>query len=190
MRPNLSKPARRLRSLPLTLLNTILAASLGWMVGGADGAVLGGKAALAILMMSGAGAWAWRHRLRLLPFVRVLFAPIGLLAVPLLGAFGIVLIGGAILKACIPAWPGNVLRSLTGRIAAAPAATIAWLGSFLRPDRLPFTLAGFLLLIVLGTVTIGIEVALYCALAAVPLLILGLAWLAIASSAEPDDGSA
>jgi hypothetical protein len=99
----------------------------------------------------------------------------------------------------------SVLLLIGGRVSAhinRPAipgalsvlATLrAWrrllLGLFTSVN-LPMTAVNILLLVVLGCVGIGIEVAFYAALAAVPVMIVALVMVAIEASREPDDGPA
>lgn len=63
----------------------------------------------------------------------------------------------------------------------------AFLRSFVRPDVLPLTVANLLMILVIACVLVGIQVAFYVALAAVPVMILTLVMVAIDFSAEPED---
>ena len=76
-------------------------------------------------------------------------------------------------------------------ITIAPCAALGRLRRLLvglfAPDVLPLTAVNALLLLVLATVMIGIEVAFYAALAAVPILVVTLAMVAIDASRDPEE---
>ncbi len=74
-----------------------------------------------------------------------------------------------------------------GRGRGVARATGAFLRSFARPDVLPLTVANLLMILVIACVLVGIQVAFYVALAAVPVMILTLVMVAIDFSAEPED---
>lgn len=64
------------------------------------------------------------------------------------------------------------------------------LAGLFSAENLPMTAVNALLLLLLGCIAIGIKVAFYAALAAVPVLICTLMMVAVESSREPQDGPA
>lgn len=181
------------RPLPF-LLNMALAGALGFFLAGWPGALAGAGALLVLLAgfslapqiaqarqgVEQAGRAAW---MMLRPLVGlILFPPVAVLTL----ALGLLLMVSERVSGRIkwPAVPGSLS-------VLAPLRT--WrrllLGLFTAAN-LPMTAVNVLLLVVLGCLAIGIEVAFYAALAAVPIMIVALVMVAIESSREPDDGPA
>ncbi|WAC26998.1 hypothetical protein [Ancylobacter sp. SL191] len=181
------------RPLPF-LLNVLLAGALGFYLGGWMAALAGAGALLALLggfFLAPQIGQARRALERLGGSVWVMLRPlVGLVLFPPVAAITLVLsvlllIGG---------WGGAHINrpSIPGSLSVL-ATLHAWrrllLGLF-TSDNLPMTAVNILLLVVLGCVGIGIEVAFYAALAAVPVMIVALVMVAIEASREPDDGPA
>lgn len=181
------------RPLPF-LLNMLLASALGFYLGGWQGALAGAGALLLVLggfFLAPQIAWARRgveragHAAWLLlrPLVGLALLPLVMLAALIVGLF--LMLGervGHLVRRPMPTGqisPVKLLRE--GR---------ALLAGLLAPMNLPMTAVNALLLVVLGCVAIGIQVAFYAALAAVPVMIVTLVMVAIESSREPDDGPA
>lgn len=171
------------------LFNLVLAITAGFLAGG----VIGSVAAALILSVFGGLFLVWRRRDRI--------------TIP----GGNLIIGGArtgagllLRLAAIPlALIGSLLMTVTALVLAllapvsAPLRLLAGLGSV--PGRLgrffislfderalPWTLGNTALLLVIGVLVLGIDVAFYAALIAVPLLLLALAMLAITGGEDPD----
>lgn len=181
------------RALPF-LLNVALAAGLGGFLGGWAGA-LAGAGALFLLLAAFFLAPAivrLRHALgRVGAAIWTLLRPLfGLLLLP---PVALIALGASLL---ILAWERTVGR-LSGPAVPAALAPLRLLGrvrdllfGLLKPENLPMTSINVLLLLVLGCVAIGIQVAFYAALAAVPVMICTLMMVAVESSREPEDGPA
>jgi hypothetical protein len=181
------------RPLPF-LLNVLLAGALGFYLGGWIAALAGAGALLALLggfFLAPLIGRGWRALERLGRLVWVMLRPlVGLVLFPPVAAVTLVLsvlllIGGRVgARINRPALPGSL---------SVLAILRTWrrllLGLFTSVN-LPMTAVNILLLIVLGCVGIGIEVAFYAALAAVPVMIVALVMVAIEASREPDDGPA
>lgn len=193
--PHVRQPAsvEMPRALPF-LLNVLLAGALGFYLGGWMAALAGAGALLVVLggfLLAPQIGQARRALERLGRAVWILLRPlVGLALFPPVAAVTLVLsvlllIAGRVgARITPPAVPGSlsVLATLRG-----------WrrllLGLF-TSGNLPMTAVNLLLLVVLGCVGIGIEVAFYAALAAVPVMIVALVMIAIEASREPEDGPA
>lgn len=193
--PHVRQPAsvEMPRALPF-LLNVLLAGALGFYLGGWMAALTGAGALLVVLggFLLAPQIGQARHALeRLGRAVWILLRPlVGLVLFPPVAAVTLVLsvlllIGGRVgAHITRPAVPGSLSLLATLR---------GWrrllLGLFTSVN-LPMTAVNLLLLVVLGCVGIGIEVAFYAALAAVPVMIVALVMVAIEASREPEDGPA
>lgn len=192
-RPDASRPVAASRHMPSAarpnplpfLLTLLLAAALGASLGGvAAAAAMAGAVALFLMAplmaapLARAAGLAW---MGLRPLV-------GLVLLPPVAIFTLAL------SVLLLAWDRTAGRF--DRLAlSSPIAPLALLRTLRRlltglfaAENLPLTAVNALLLVVLGCVGIGIEVAFYAALAAVPVLIIALVMLAIESSREPQDG--
>ncbi|WGD28836.1 hypothetical protein AncyloWKF20_13660 [Ancylobacter sp. WKF20] len=181
------------RPLPF-LLNVLLAGALGYHLGGWMAALAGAGALLVVLggfLLAPQIGQARRALERVGRSVWVMLRPlVGLVLFPPVAAITLVLsvlllVGGRVgARINRPAVPGSL---------SALATLRAWrhllLGLFTSVN-LPMTAVNILLLVVLGCVGIGIEVAFYAALAAVPVMIVALVMVAIEASREPEDGPA
>jgi len=172
------------------LLNSALAAGLGLFVDGWIGAAL----ALALLAAVFGLFWLVRwsrsngaaiaaSRQSLLEFLRpilgaLLLPLVFLVTVPAVAVHSAWLRVERFLKPSDIKLGTPLLRSVR-RFASFTA-------SGFTPSNLPGTTLNLLLVLVLGCVLIGIEVAFYAALAAVPIMLVTLLMVAVESSREPD----
>ncbi|WP_425105904.1 hypothetical protein [Ancylobacter sp.] len=198
------RPAPMPHAVPF-LLNMALAAALGGFLGGGAGALAGAVllALLAAFVLAPALArhvarQLARHMPPLSARLARAAAPLGAVLRPLLGLVllppaALVTIGASLLLLVWQRTLGrlnppqlSVIAALQRRIDALRKL----LGGLLAADNLPMTAVNALLLLVLGCVLGGIQVAFYVALAAVPVLICALMMLAVESSREPEDGPA
>ncbi len=173
------------------LLNALLAGIMGFYVSGWIGV------GIAITLLSGVFAIFWLAgylrrkrdnlvRLRVLIW-RIVRPLVGILALPLvlLLAIPAVLVSWLLTK--LEALPRAPALSLTEPLADAGRRTLLFFSGFFRPSNLPGTAANLLLLLILLCVAVGIEVAFYVALAAVPIMLLTFAMVAVEFSREPDE---
>ena len=181
------------RALPF-LLNLLLATALGAYLGGWPAALAGAGAMSALL-----GGFFLAPRIvrarqalgRVGGHVWALLRPLaGLVLLPPVAA--LTLAAGLLLL---------VWHRTLGRIerpslapARAPVALLRrirdLLAGLFSAENMPMTAVNALLLLLLGCIAIGIQVAFYAALAAVPVLICTLMMVAVESSREPQDGPA
>lgn len=191
------RPAPMPRAVPF-LLNMALAAALGGFLGGAAGALAGAGVLLALLAAFVLGPALARRVAPLSARLARAAAPLGAVLRPLLGLVllppaALVTIGACLL---LLAWQRTLGRLNPPQLSVIAAlqrridALRKLLGGLLAADNLPMTAVNALLLLVLGCVLGGIQVAFYVALAAVPVLICALMMLAVESSREPEDGPA
>lgn len=195
------RPAPMPRAVPF-LLNMALAAALGGFLGGGAGALAGAGGLLALLAAFVLAPTLARHVARHVPPLSARLAraaaPLGAVLRPLLGLVllppaALVTIGACLL---LLAWQRTLGRLNPPQLSVIAAlqrridALRKLLGGLLAADNLPMTAVNALLLLVLGCVLGGIQVAFYVALAAVPVLICALMMLAVESSREPEDGPA
>ncbi|MFA5120473.1 hypothetical protein [Zavarzinia sp.] len=177
--------------IPFALVNAVLAAVAGFMAAGLPGAAIGVALWLAVLVAWRAAASpALRHAtvgavalglgagLRLLGLLMAV--PIALLGL----AVGSVLLLRDRALGVLPVAPPSL--GLKSRVRHAGG----FLAGFVAAETLPYTLANVLAMVVIGCVAIGMQVALYAALAAVPVVLVVLMMLAVDSSAEPGDDHA
>lgn len=179
------------RALPF-MLNVLLAGALGAYLGGWLGALAGAGVLFALLggfflapriararpLLLRAGARLWR-----------VFRPlVGLVLLPPAASLAIAA------SLLILAWD-RTLGRLNAPVVPVSRASLRLLGrvrallfGLVAPENLPMTAVNALLLLVLGCVGIGIQVAFYAALAAVPVLICTLMMVAVESSREPGAG--
>lgn len=191
------RPAPMPRAVPF-LLNMALAAALGGFLAGGAGALAGAGVLLALLAAFALAPALARQLARLSARLARAAAPLGAVLRPLLGLVllppaALVTIGASLLLL--------VWQRTLGRLNPPHLTVIAglrrrigtlWtlLGGLLAAGNLPMTAVNALLLLVLGCVLGGLQVAFYVALAAVPVLICALMMLAVESSREPEDGPA
>lgn len=191
------RPAPMPRAVPF-LLNMALAAALGGFLGGAAGALAGAGVLLALLAAFMLGPALARQVVPLSARLARATAPLGAALRPLLGLMllppaALVTIGASLL---LLAWQRTLGRLNPPQLPVIAAlqrgidALRELLGGLLAAGNLPMTAVNALLLLVLGCVLGGIQVAFYVALAAVPVLICALMMLAVESSREPEDGPA
>lgn len=185
------------RAVPF-LLNMALAAALGGFLGGWAGALAGAGVLLALLAAFALAPALARQVPPLSARLARVAAPVGAVLRPLLGLVllppaALVTIGASLLLL--------VWQRTLGRLNPPQLPVIAALQrggdtvrelllGLLAADNLPMTAVNALLLLVLGCVLGGIQVAFYVALAAVPVMICALMMLAVESSREPEDGPA
>ena len=171
------------------LFNLVLAAAAGFLAGGIIGSVV---AALILSVFAGLFL-AWRHRGRVtIPGGNLIIGGVrtgaGLLLrlvvvpVALLGSM-LMMVTALVLALLAPL--AGPLRLLAG-LAPVPGRLGRFLISLFDQTVLPWTLGNTALLLVIGVLVLGIDVAFYAALIAVPLLILALAMLAITGGEDPD----
>ncbi|MDQ0346586.1 hypothetical protein [Ancylobacter vacuolatus] len=186
-----SRPVEMPRALPF-LLNVLLASALGGSLAGLAGALAGAGTMFALLGFFFLAPRIARARLALLRAGSSLWA----LLRPLVG---LVLLPPAALLAITAslllfAWERTLGRLKLSGFPAPPSprrrliALRDLLLGLMAAENLPMTAVNALLLLVLGCIAIGIQVAFYAALAAVPVLICVLMMLAVDSSREPEDG--
>jgi len=165
------------------ILNLVMAAALGWTLGGWRGAAL---ALLIVAVVIGAPAVLHRAgpRPRKLGRAVLLTVSLPLAGIAMVIALGVLWIVKAI-GARLPMPRDNrpifipLLAHLTAiRFGLRP------IGSLVKPEVLPWSLANVVLLLVLACAVEGVTVALYVALLAVPVMLLGLVMLAL-ESGEP-----
>lgn len=173
------------------VINLLLAAIVGYLLGGVVGAGVG---AMLMLVLNALVALV-RQQL-----ARAATRPVGgrsvgrevgnlllkALAIPF-GLFGAAVTTGAAVAMFVLSPVTGPLGCVGREIAATPGRIVRFIANLFSPNLLPWTLGNALLLIVIGVVTVGIDVAFYVALTAVPLLILVLAKLAITGGEEPDE---
>lgn len=171
------------------IINLALALAVGFLAGG-----LIGSAAAALVLCAFAGLFlAWRHQDRMnVPTMQRLYAFVRqgmglflrLVGIPfgLIGA--LLLIGVAFVQALLA--PLAAPLRLLACIASVPGRLRRFAVSLFQERALPWTLGNITLLLVIGVLALGIDVAFYVALIAVPLLLLALAMLAITGGEDPD----
>lgn len=188
------RPAPMPRAVPF-LLNTALAAALGGFLVGGAGALAGAGVLLALLAAFVLAPALARRVVPLSVRLARAAAPLGAVLRPLLGLVllppaALVTIGASLL---LLAWQRTLGRlnppqpPVIAALQRRVGAFLDLLGGLLAADNLPMTAVNALLLLVLGCVLGGIQVAFYVALAAVPVLICALMMLAVESSREPED---
>lgn len=191
------RPAPMPRAVPF-LLNMALAAALGGFLGGWAGALAGAGVLLALLAAFVLAPKLVRYVPPLSARLARATAPLRAVLRPLLGLMllppaALVTIGASLL---LLAWQRTLGRLNPPQLPVIAAlqrgidALRGLLGGLLAAGNLPMTAVNALLLLVLGCVLGGIQVAFYVALAAVPVLICALMMLAVESSREPEDGPA
>lgn len=186
-------PDRERDTLPAAvpfLLNSTLAAGLGLFVGGWTGAALAVALLAAAFGLFWLAGWSRRNGAAIAALkqaIRALLRPaVGLALLPLtvLMTIPVVAFHSAWLRI------GHLLT--TPRIAPARRAfgclrrLASFLASGFTPHNLPGTALNLLLVLILGCVVIGIEVAFYAALAAVPIMLVTVMMVSIESSREPE----
>lgn len=177
--------------IPFAQINILLAALVGFGLYGLVGAALAVLGwLLAGLALKAAGTASLQQAaLGLARFGLTLARRvIGLLAFPFLLALGLVAgfasLGRQHVDGYLPTLPA------VSRLADRRAALRRFFRSWLEPRSIALTLANLLVLIAIGCITIGMEVALFVALGAVPVILLVLMMLAVDSSSEPEDDMA
>ncbi len=172
------------------LLNLVLASVLGAGIGGWPGAALGGAAWVAAYLFIWLMRWLRQNvatcRAVLDRGIALIRPPLALLALPFVIVLAAVAMAVAgVWEAARPSWRLHA-PSLSAAAARARRLLRRILDEFFSPARLPTTAVNALLLLTLASVAVGIDVAFYVALAAVPLILLTLVMVAIDSSREPD----
>ncbi len=173
------------------LVNAVLAAVAGFMAAGLHGAAVGVALWFVVLVawratassalrhgIASAATFGFGAVLRLLGLVMAV--PIALLGL----GVGFVLLLRDRATDVLPPAPASLGVTSWMRRAAR------FLSGFVAAETLPYTLANLLALIVIGCVAIGMQVALYAALGAVPVMLVVLMMVAVDSSAEPEDDHA
>lgn len=174
--------------IPFAQINVLLAALVGFGLYGAVGAALAVLGwLLAVLALKAAGTASLRQAALGLARLGLIVAKraVGLIAFPFLLALGLIAglasLGRQRVDGYLPALP------VVGGLGKQRAAFGRFLRSWREPRSLALTLANFLALIAIGCIAIGMEVALFVALGAVPVILLVLMMLAVDSSSEPED---
>lgn len=188
-----ARPVALPRALPF-LLNVLLASALGGSLAGLAGALAGAGTLFALLGFFFLAPGIARARLVLMRAASRLWALLRpLVGLVLLPPAALVAITASLL---LFAWDRTLGRLKPSGLPATPSPRRALIAlrdlllGLLAAENLPMTAVNALLLLVLGCVAIGIQVAFYAALAAVPVLICALMMLAVESSREPEDGPA
>lgn len=172
------------------LLNLVLASVLGAGIAAWPGAAVGGAALIAAYMFIWLMRWL-RENVATCRTVRdrgiaLIRPPAALVALPFVIVLAAVaMVVSAVWEAVRPSWRLHA-PSLSAATSRLRDLLRRILGEFFSPARLPTTAVNALLLLTLASVVIGIDVAFYAALAAVPLITLTLVMVAIDSSREPD----
>jgi len=180
------------RSGALFLFNTGMALFIGAAIDGLEGALMGivvWSALIALQFLSRRLHSDLILLSRLQSLVRVTFYTTGaIICLPF------ILLGGLIVAFVFYTNIWGVIGArkpdfdLRARTIAVANSFFRFAVSFVRPPALPLTIVNLLMLIVIGSVMIGIQVAFYVALSAVPVMLVTLVMVAIESSAEPEDG--
>lgn len=186
-------PDRERDTLPAAvpfLLNSTLAAGLGLFVGGWTGAALAFALLASVFGLFWLAGWSRRNGAAIAALRQAVLAlvrpAVGLVLFPLAVLVTIPVV------AIHSAWLRIEHLLTTPRIAPARRAfgavrrLAAFLASGFAPRNLPGTAVNLLLVLILGCVVIGIEIAFYAALAAVPIMLVTVMIVAIDSSREPD----
>lgn len=187
-------PADRQVALPAPvpfLLNAILAGALGWIIAGWQGFAFGVVLLVAFLAVvwSVGRLHANRSLLqRLSAFAMKLLSPfVGLLLLPPTVLFALTVM------IALWVWERSLGRltmpaiSVTRPLAGSLRKVSSFMRGFFTPSELPRTAVNFLLVLILGTVAAGIQVAFYAALVAVPIVVCALLMVAVESSREPEE---
>lgn len=179
-----------LPSLQPFLMNMALASALGAMMAGWLGTLLGGALLMVVFAFIWLVSFLRSRRMKLKRIAELLWRLtrplIGIMILPAVVILTAIVVGIAYL------WQlGERFIRMPSVSVIAPITTVARRGrrfllGFFAPRNLPGTALNFLLLLTLGCIAIGIEVAFYAALAAVPIMILTLAMVALESSNEPE----
>lgn len=172
-------------------LNAALAGGLGFTVAGWRGAAVAIALLIAVFCLVWFASYARRNREKLNKIAAIAWTVlkpfVGLFSLPFVLLLTIIVVSAALVGSRlgrfvrVPSVP--VLSSIQG----LGRKTLRFLRAFFRPANLPATAANLLLLLTLLSVAIGIEVAFYVALAAVPVMILTFAMVAIEFSFEPGE---
>lgn len=172
------------------LLNLILAGGLGAAIHGALGAAIGAGLLIAVFLF----VWFVRLCQRRADDVqrfakgawRLLKPLLALALLPAMLVFTAVCLGVGIVWQRV----GRGLLLPSVAMLARMRDVAGWALNLVRGlfavENLPATALNALLLLIIGCVAVGIEVAFYSALAAVPILIFTLAMVALDSSKEPE----
>jgi hypothetical protein len=168
----------------IIVFNLVLAAPLGWVLGGLRGACLAVFIVAAVMAAPAALRRArtlWRRLAPVLLALGLPFAAIFMaIAVVLLWLANVI----SAWLAALGARPVGVVPVL--RRLAAAGSVFRQFGTLVTPEELPWTLANIIMLLVLASAIEGITFALYVALLAVPTLLLGLIMLVLESD-EPGE---
>lgn len=181
------------RALPF-LLNLALVGALGFHLGGWPGLAAGVGALLALFGFFVLARGIGRRRDRLAGLAegaaRLLRPVAGLVLLPFVALLTIAVtlalsaFDRTLGRLALPGIsPGLSPRALVRR-------GLGLVAGFFSAENLPMTAVNALLLLVFGCLAIGIEVAFYAALAAVPVMICTMMMVAVESSREPEDGPA
>jgi hypothetical protein len=187
-------PIDQRAALPATLpflLNFLLSAAIGFVIAGGMGAAIG---AVSIF-----GFYCLMLVVRSLLRNEVLERTIALLWTILRPIIGLILlpptlIFAGVVMACTFAWERSFGRialpalRISLPIADAARRLFGFVRGFFTPAELPRTAVNGLLLLLVATLAVGIEVAFYAALVAVPMVICAVLMIAVESSSEPDEG--
>lgn len=173
------------------LLNALLSGALGWIIAGAQGLCIGIVLLVTFLAIVWSIGRAYANRSliqKLLTRVLKILRPCA----------GLVLLPPTILLALITMATLWLWERSFGRITI-PAVSLSqplvggiqssgrFMAGFFKPAELPRTAVNFLLLLIIGTVAAGIQVAFYAALVAVPIVICVLLMVAVESTNEPEE---
>lgn len=179
-----------LPSLLPFLMNMALASALGAMMAGWQGALSGAALLTAVFAFIWLISFLQRKNLTTRRVAAILWRLVRPLVGILLLPFVLLLTAVFIAMAYVWQRIETIIRipevSVVTPINQAARSGRRFVLGFFTPRNLPGTALNFLLLLTLGCVAIGIEVAFYAALAAVPIMILTLAMVALESSKEPE----
>ena len=179
------------RALLALAFNFIAIAALGSALGGFEGALGGASIMLALQATPAILRLVSRKRHPAAEALRI--ARRSLKTVAGLTLLPIVLPGTVLIAVILQVWRklavGVELPSmpLLQTLHAISDRGKELLRGLVKPDALPLTLVNVILLLFLAGLFLGVDVAFYGALLAVPVMILTLLMMAIESSAEPED---
>lgn len=181
-------------ALPATvpfLLNLVLSAAIGFVVAGGIGAAIGVASLLGFYGVMLVVRSLLRNRVP-----KHIGAVLGIILRPIIALILLppTLIFAGVVMACSYVWERSLGRvalpalRVSLPIADAARRLFGFVQGFFTPAELPRTAMNGLLLLLVGTLAVGIEVAFYAALVAVPMVICAVLMIAVESSREPDEG--
>lgn len=172
------------------LVNLVLAGAVGLFAAGPMGAIMAMLvlcAAFGLFLLwhrfdQGQAKGGTRHRSQ---FSEAIGALTRFVSIP----FGFAAVFVLTMIALVTAALAPLVRPLKvlGRVAGLPARSVRFVSGLFDESNLPWSLGNITLLLIFGILVLGIDLAFYVALIAVPLLLLALAMLAITGGEDPEE---